>query len=60
MAIFEIRETETVFGVVRDIVKIDDDGTKWLIPVDEANADYQQYLIDTDGGLPTPKQTEGE
>lgn len=27
---------------------------KW-IPVDEANADYQQYLIDTDGGLPIPE-----
>jgi hypothetical protein len=28
-----------------------------LIPVDENNADYQQYLVDTDGGLPLPKET---
>lgn len=25
-----------------------------FIPVDEANSDYQQYLLDTDGGLPLP------
>lgn len=25
------------------------------IPADPANADYQQYLIDTDGGLPLPE-----
>lgn len=28
-----------------------------FIPVDEGNADYQQYLVDTDGGLPLPKET---
>lgn len=27
------------------------------IPIDEGNADYQQYLVDTDGGLPLPKET---
>jgi hypothetical protein len=27
------------------------------IPVDEGNADYQQYLVDTNGGLPLPKET---
>lgn len=28
---------------------------KW-IPFDEGNTDYQQYLIDTDGGLPLLKE----
>lgn len=28
------------------------DGSVSFIPMDEANSDYQQYLIDTDGGLP--------
>jgi hypothetical protein len=32
------------------------DGKVWGIPADESNAMYQQYLIDTDGGLPTPKK----
>ena len=27
------------------------------IPIDEGNSDYQQYLLDTDGGLPLPKET---
>jgi hypothetical protein len=31
------------------------DGKVWGIPADESNAMYQQYLIDTDGGLPIPK-----
>lgn len=33
---------------------------KGFIPMDEANTDYQQYLVDTDGGLPLPKETEGD
>ncbi len=37
------------------IVRTDDDGKKWSIPADENNSDYQQYLIDTDGGLPIPE-----
>lgn len=39
------------------IKKTDVDGTEWFIPFDEGNADYQQYLVDTDGGLPLPKET---
>lgn len=34
---------------------IDENNAK-TFPVDEANADYQQYLVDTDGGLPLPKE----
>lgn len=30
------------------------DGSITWIPSDDSNADYQQYLIDTDGGLPIP------
>ena len=26
------------------------------IPFNEANADYQKYLVDTDGGLPLPEE----
>jgi hypothetical protein len=35
------------------IKALDDNGVIYGIPIDEANADYQQYLIDTDGGLST-------
>jgi hypothetical protein len=28
-----------------------------FIPFDESNSDYKQYLIDTDGGLPIPKES---
>jgi hypothetical protein len=34
----------------------DSDGLEFWIPNDEANPDYQQYLIDTDGGLPAPSE----
>ena len=30
---------------------VKDDGNILLIPIDDGNADYQQYLIYTDGGL---------
>lgn len=33
----------------------DPDGKTWGIPEDESNSMYQQYLVDTDGGLPLPK-----
>jgi hypothetical protein len=35
----------------------DASGKEWCIPVDESNSDYKQYLVDTDGGLPLPKET---
>jgi hypothetical protein len=35
----------------------DENGNDFWIPFDEANTDYQQYLVDTDGGLPLPKET---
>jgi len=28
----------------RQIVKIDINGTFWLVPIDESNSDYQAYL----------------
>lgn len=34
---------------------IDENNAK-TFPADESNSDYQQYLIDTDGGLPLPKE----
>lgn len=37
------------------VKRTDDDGTVWWVPSDPANTDYQQYLIDTDGGLPIPE-----
>lgn len=46
--IFELREdilgNQSLFMVIN--------GKEWCVPQDEANSDYQQYLIDTDGGLP--------
>lgn len=38
------------------IVAVSDD-VIMSIPFDESNSDYQQYLIDTDGGLPLPKES---
>ena len=38
------------------IIRIDDDGTEWSIPEDKANSDYQKYLKDTKGGLPSPSK----
>lgn len=37
------------------IIRIDEDGTEWVIPEDPANSDYQKYLTDTDGGLSMPE-----
>jgi hypothetical protein len=47
------------YKVVSDkcVLRIMEDGAVSSIPVDEGNADYQQYLVDTDGGLPLPKET---
>ena len=38
------------------IKRTDLDGAEWWIPEDEANSDYQQYLVNTDGGLPLPEE----
>ena len=45
---------ETVYGDL--VIKRNNaDGTISYIPTtDSANSDYQQYLLDTDGGLPIP------
>lgn len=40
------------------ITKFNDDDTITIFLADEQNPDYQQYLIDTDGGLPIPTQEE--
>jgi hypothetical protein len=39
------------------ITRTDEDGLIWCIPSNPANSDYQKYLVDTDGGLPLPKET---
>lgn len=39
------------------IIRTNDSNIVTAIPFDEGNVDYQQYLIDTDGGLPLPKET---
>jgi hypothetical protein len=38
-------------------VVYEDENVYLCIPADEGNADYQQYLKDTDGSLPLPKET---
>lgn len=43
--------------VVINIKAVNEAGDVLFIPIDEANTDYQQYLVDTDGGLPLPKET---
>lgn len=37
------------------IYRTDADDTTSMFFIDEASPNYQQYLIDTDGGLPLPK-----
>lgn len=41
---------------ITTIIRKNADGSITWIPADEGNADYQQYLVDTDGGLPLPKE----
>lgn len=52
---YKIVEIETITGLSIFITRLREDGLTDIFPIDEANADYQQYLIDTDGGLPLPK-----
>jgi hypothetical protein len=51
----EYKVVESKDGVVSVMVENEDGSTIW-IPTDPANSDYQQYLVDTDGGLPIPKE----
>lgn len=40
MTQYEIKSTE--YGDT--VVRTDDDGSIWFIPMDESNSDYQEYL----------------
>lgn len=40
------------------VCRTDADGVTSMFFADEDNPDYQQYLIDTDGGLPLPTEEE--
>lgn len=53
---YELVSINALDGANYVIRREDEDGKVWFIPVDKANVDYQQYLIDTDGGLPLPKE----
>ena len=33
-----------IISITDRIVRVDDDGSEWYIPSDEANSDYQAYL----------------
>ena len=39
---YEVREATETLGAA--ILRTDCDGTVWVIPMDEANSDYQAYL----------------
>jgi hypothetical protein len=39
---YEVREATDILGAA--ILRTDLDGTVWVIPIDEANSDYQAYL----------------
>ena len=41
---FELREVESIFNTVKQIVIIEEDGKEWVVPNDPANSDYQAYL----------------
>lgn len=50
-----------IYEVIKELGRISikaetEDGLIFWIPIDESNSDYQQYLIDTDGGLPLPEE----
>lgn len=55
---YQIFEYEDMGKTYTQIIKTNEDGSVWYIPADESNSDYQQYLIDTDGGLPTPSESD--
>jgi hypothetical protein len=42
MSNYEIRKLQ--FPDRDNLVRIDDDGKEWVIPMDESNSDYQRYL----------------
>lgn len=52
---YELIEIDIHGDVNRVVKRVSEAGEEAFIPVDETNADYQQYLIDTDGGLPIPE-----
>jgi hypothetical protein len=52
MTRFQIRTYENYSGEGQDIVKISDDGTEWLVPLDPANSDYQEYLASLEATEP--------
>ena len=39
---YKILEADNIAG--ERIIRIDEDGSEWFIPQDEANSDYQAYL----------------
>lgn len=53
---YKILKTTIAGNVLENILRINDDETETIIPINESNSDYQQYLIDTDGGLPIPEE----
>ena len=55
---FELVTITTPEGDEKIVIQgTDVNGVVWGIPEDESNADYQQYLADTNGGLPLSKET---
>lgn len=43
---YQLVEYETIFGeIAYSIHATDSKGTVWVIPEDESNSDYQQYLL---------------
>lgn len=53
--IYELIKIDTLADLPYIIRREDETGEVWLIPFDDANSDYQNYLVDTDGGLPFPE-----
>jgi hypothetical protein len=40
---YTYKEIENEFGA-KSILKTDENGNQWSIPIDSANSDYQRYL----------------
>lgn len=52
---YQIMTAQIGQRIVHNVIATDVFGNQFIIPMSDSNSDYQQYLIDTDGGLAIPE-----